>query len=1077
MDSNPTTKEKVMSYEEKSVGSTPFFKCEACPYMALAVDDIKFHLFTVHPELAKKNGLAENIQINCPGCSSIFEAEETLRTHLRNHHKMGFKDVKKMVKSLIQIALKNVKLKKDVPLTCRLTTKDSTGKIPQVIEIVPDASSTINEQLPRGVAFISMDELHKMSTPNFEKVDPKDVIQEASINIVYTEEVSTQYVNMPKASTAGPCNLVQMSNVPPDLISSIQPQKNNSIITSKDDILHPDTTKPYKYKPKDTDVNPKELGTLCSVNKCHIRLKEPKIMAYHRKCHHNGQLRCPECLIVFATAEPLHSHLWKSHSIDLELPTCDICGYKTFKRYRLINIHMKCHKKIRAYPCTVCSKAFKNANQLYKHRIIHKKTMQCHICKTEFSNQQRLQLHISAVHDKIKPFKCSHCDYSCARKEELKLHIRSHTGDKPYACDQCSYRSGDHNAMRRHKLGHSNESLYKCKYCPYSTIQSTMFAFHMLSSHPDVDSGEVHCCPYCPFKTVNKDKYAVHLSTHTHGSEIENEVVQRDMKKDKSKSWTIPSEHTKTTADENRNTGNENQDAVNSIPIEVYDCDSLPDNMPSDETASNFSDRDMVTDFSKEDNNSDCVISDGLNIIERHQFASQNPIKLPYESTQTNLHYLGSSLSMDPSLRPSVNVDALAPNHSSISSGITNNIMANLPIRLPPVPISLRNNITLKPVGKISLPMPKVTGPIITPTQILPVPSSSHSPINVLNDNEGLPRKKAKISVKSNLILKGPDQVNMFHSQQKMAFKQLENNERYGLGSPVTFNNLITTQFMQLPPEPVLSESPANILNYSQENLLGDATTPSVGNELTNDPQIFSFNQQMNVNSLTMLPPVQKIQTNDPSYIKLEGTIKQNTQSPSLERMCTANLLNGQALSIEYKASPPLEDIHKNISEIKNEVKSDAFYNIPLNNSAPNPPIDQYLMDNLLSEQYSSHLDLTTAVMPDLPDQSDVIEIDDNSDDNKLLSRFDVNYALESLFLMHNDFHFLENDGNTSEIVTEVNRMVPEVSATNQKDADETQNDLELLNCVQGKRDPMMNTSVRPSTNKINVKNIELMKN
>lgn len=358
METKTTPKEKVMSYEEKSVGSTPFFKCEACPYMALAEDDIKFHLFTVHPELAKRNGLAENIQINCPGCSSIFEAEETLRTHLRNHHKMGFKDVKKMIKSLVQIALKNAKLKKDVPTNSSPPTEDATGKIPQLIEIVPDALNTINEQLPRGVAFISVDELHKMSTPNFEQVDPKEVIQEASINIVYTEEVSTQFVNTPKSSTAVPCNLVQMSNVPPDLISSIQPRNNNTIITPKDDNSHPDSSKPYKYKPKEADVNLKELGTLCSINKCHIRLKDPKTMAYHRKCHHNGQLQCPECLIVFATAEPLHSHLWKTHSIDLELPTCDICGYKTFKRYRLINIHMKCHKKIRAYPCKYILRLF-----------------------------------------------------------------------------------------------------------------------------------------------------------------------------------------------------------------------------------------------------------------------------------------------------------------------------------------------------------------------------------------------------------------------------------------------------------------------------------------------------------------------------------------------------------------------------------------------------------------------------------------------------------------------------------------------------------------------------------------------
>ncbi|CAK1543809.1 unnamed protein product [Leptosia nina] len=1093
----PVQKEKVMSYQEKSVGSTPFFKCEACPYMALAEDDIKFHLFTVHPDLAKSNGLADNIQINCPGCTSHFDAEESLRLHLRNHHKMGIKDVKKMVKSLVQIALKNAKLKKDVPPTgSGPPTAQNTVKIPQVIEIVPDVSSTSSEQLPKGVAFISVEELNKMSTPNFEKIDPKEVIQEASINIVYTEDVATQFVKVSKPSTStASCNVIQVSSVPPDLISSIHCTK---ITDSPKQESSTDTLKPYKYKPRNTDRE--TLGTLCSINKCHIRLKDTNILAYHKKCHQNGQLKCPECGIVLLTAEQLHTHLWKTHSVDLELPSCDICGYKTFKRHRLLNIHMKCHRKLREYSCSVCQKAFKNSNQLSKHMMIHKKdnATACNICKIELTNQRTLREHIDTVHNKLKPFKCSHCDYTCARREVLKLHIRSHTGDKPYACDECSYRSGDRNALRRHKQGHTKEGTYKCKYCPYTAIQSTVFAFHVLSKHPD-NSDDVHCCAFCQFKTVNKDKYSVHLSTqHADKLESENNEVQLvDMTKENSKCWTIPSAKEESNSVQTSK-ASESKDSspktVNPIPYEVFDCDSLPDTTPQEypknycitssnsETPSNYSNQDIVTDLSKDDNNSDYLICDSSNVplIDRHQYNSQHPLQMSYDKPQSNLHYLNNTLSMEQSLRQTGSVDLLASNHSAISNSISNNIMANFPIRLPPVPVSMLNNITLKPADKISLPMTKVSGPIITPTQKLPVPASSHSPVNISsdNDNDGAPRKKPKISVKSNLILKGPDQVNMFHSQQKMAFKQLEDNARYGLGGPVTFNNLITTQFMQLPPEPALSDSPNNIMNYAQENMLDTVTTP-VESDISNDPQIFSFNQQMNVNSMTMLPPIQKVQTNDPSYIKLEATIKQNTQSPSLERMCNANLMNNPGLSREYKASPPLEDIHKNMSEIKNEVKSDAFYNIPLNNAATNPPLDQYLIDNLIPE-YSGHLDLSTMVIPELPDQNDVIEIDDNSDDNKLLPRYDVNFPLEPFYLMH-DFHFLENDiqPNNSSEMNDINRMVAEVPLVSQKESLDMPNEVnaDFPNYIQGKKDPMMNTSVRPSTNKINVKNIELMKN
>lgn len=669
------------------------------------------------------------------------------------------------------------------------------------------------------------------------------------------------------------------------------------------------------------------------------------------------------------------------------------------------------------------------------------------------------------------------------------------TGDKPYECDQCLYRSADHNAMRRHKKMHNKEASYKCKYCPYTTIQSTQFTSHMFSAHPNTNSNDIHRCPYCAFKSVNKDKYVVHLTTHTDKEGIQLLIEMANEAKNQNKpSWTIPSESVEKLSgiDAVSEQNKDNSNKVDTpIDVETYDCDSLSESLPQDYSKTynipsnniqqaDFNNQVLVQDLSKDDNNSDCLISESSTdtLIDRHQYAPLLPLQMTYDASQTNLHgFFSTTVSMEQNLLQNSNANSLATSHSVTS----NNIMSNFPIRLPNL---VRNNVTLKPVDKISIPLTtKVTGPIITPTQILPVPSLSNSPVNNSYESEGAPRKKPKISVKSNLILKGPDQVNMFHSQQQMAFKRLEDNERF-LSGPVTFNNLITTQFM---PEPALRESPNNIMPYPQETMLGGTATTPVDTGINDSSQIFSFNQQMNVNQMTMLPPPQKIQTNDPSYIKLEATIKQNTQSPSLERMSNANLLNNQAISREYKASPPLEDIHKNMNEIKNEVKSDTFYNMTLNNAASNPPIlDQYLIDNIIGEQYSAHLDLSAVVLPEVSDdqQNDVIEIDDNSDDNKLLPRFDINFPLESLYLMHNDFHFLDNEvpANTltNEVaVSEMNRMVTEVPIMTQKENLEVINDgaNDFPNFIQGKKDPMMNTSVRPTTNKINVKNIELMKN
>lgn len=624
----------------------------------------------------------------------------------------------------------------------------------------------------------------------------------------------------------------------------------------------------------------------------------------------------------------------------------------------------------------------------------------------------------------------------------------------------------------------------------------------MISTHPNVNSNDIHRCPYCPFQSISKDKYVLHLTTHTdkEGIQLLIEMTNNKVKP----SWTIPSETEKAieSLPAIEETKEDAPTPVNEIPIEVYDCDSLSESIPQNYSNSYCTTPvidvqqteydNQATDLSKD--SSECLPESSSNtLMSCCQFPQQIPLQslqMSYDSSQPNLHeYLNTSVSLEQNLIPNSNVNSLAPKHCSLGGSISNNIMSNFPIRLPPTPrFSLRNQIMLKPVDKIlSFPMNKVTGPIITPTQILPVPSFSNSPHNACVD-DGAPRKKPKISVKSNLILKGPDpEENMFHSQQKMAFRRLEDNQRFGLGGPVTFNNLITTQFMQLPPEPSLSESPSNLTPYSQGTMLGGTATTPVDSEMTSNPQIFTFNQQMNVNSMTILPPPDKIQTNDPSYIKLEATIKQNTQSPSLERMCTENLMS-TSISREYKASPPLEDINKNMSDIKNELKSDYF--MALNNTDSNPSnrltiIDQFLIDNIMGEQYSGHMDLPGVALQEIPEpQNEVIEIDDNSVDNKLLPRYDMNIPFESLCLMHNDFYFLDNEipANNlgSESVGEMNRLVAEVPLIAQKENLEVPVDLpsnDFPNFIQGKKDPMMNTSVRLTTNKINVKNIELMKN
>ena len=41
----------------------------------------------------------------------------------------------------------------------------------------------------------------------------------------------------------------------------------------------------------------------------------------------------------------------------------------------------------------------------------------------------RLQKHVDSVHNKIKNFACELCEYRCAEKGSLKIHVQASVGD------------------------------------------------------------------------------------------------------------------------------------------------------------------------------------------------------------------------------------------------------------------------------------------------------------------------------------------------------------------------------------------------------------------------------------------------------------------------------------------------------------------------------------------------------------------------------------------------------------------------------------------------------------------------
>lgn len=199
-------------------------------------------------------------------------------------------------------------------------------------------------------------------------------------------------------------------------------------------------------------------------------------MTMHEQCHNttgtDTEFRCPKCEMDADevpkkwTYNTLATHLWREHSIDLELYSCTYpdCNFKTPILSRLNNTHMKIHSATKDFKCDLCDKAFKNSKQLKNHRRIHSKLVP------------------------IRIRKCPHCDQSFSA-HYIKMHILSHTTTMPrdskeYKCGECSYRSLDRNAFRRHRMVHSKQMKYKCPLCSFQAIQSVNYKNHIIKKHP-----------------------------------------------------------------------------------------------------------------------------------------------------------------------------------------------------------------------------------------------------------------------------------------------------------------------------------------------------------------------------------------------------------------------------------------------------------------------------------------------------------------------------------------------------------------------------------------------------------------
>ncbi|KAK2718014.1 zinc finger protein 628-like [Artemia franciscana] len=85
-------------------------------------------------------------------------------------------------------------------------------------------------------------------------------------------------------------------------------------------------------------------------------------------------------------------------------------------------------------------------------------------------------------YDPGRPHLCPFCGKGFRAKENLKLHIRKHTGERPFQCGYCHRAFGGKSDMNRHVRIHTGERPYRCDACGKTFARADYLSKH-LSTH------------------------------------------------------------------------------------------------------------------------------------------------------------------------------------------------------------------------------------------------------------------------------------------------------------------------------------------------------------------------------------------------------------------------------------------------------------------------------------------------------------------------------------------------------------------------------------------------------------------
>ena len=137
-------------------------------------------------------------------------------------------------------------------------------------------------------------------------------------------------------------------------------------------------------------------------------------------------------------------------------------------------------------------------------------TIFCDKCDYSCRRKDQIRLHKATKHEGYR-FKCTKCEKEFKCKSHRNVHIKAEHEGVRFHCDQCDYAAKTKQTLQKHKLIHNMErEKIPCTKCPKTYIDKEHLNRHVKTHHDKIGLK----CDKCPYVVSTEKKLKVHSRIH-----------------------------------------------------------------------------------------------------------------------------------------------------------------------------------------------------------------------------------------------------------------------------------------------------------------------------------------------------------------------------------------------------------------------------------------------------------------------------------------------------------------------------------------------------------------------------------